>query len=89
MLPQALPHLCQHLWGTADVVLGLRGASLPRGRVHSTAWDREGAGPPGAAVALWRLAVSPVPRGDFHEGRVLGWMSWNHVVKCNLQGNCL
>lgn len=66
-----------------------RGASLPRGRVHSTAWDREGAGPPGAAVALWHLAVSPVPRRDFREGRVLGWMSWNHVVKWNLQGNCL
>ena len=32
MFPQALPHLCQRLWGTADVVLGLQGSQPPPGK---------------------------------------------------------
>ena len=84
VFPQALPPLCQRLWGTADIVLGLQGNQPPTGKgaQHSVGQGRGRAS--WRAKVLLRPAVSPAPHGDFHEGRVLGWMSRNHVVKWNL-----
>lgn len=84
VFPQALPPLCQRLWDTADIVLGLQGSQPPAGKgaQHSVGQGRGRAS--WRAVVLLHPAVSPAPHGDFHKGRVLGWMSRNHVVKWNL-----